>query len=53
MNDECLVTANTTDVDNSQAVSDVFCDNTDCNGVHGILVYVLLPDPMPPIGCSW
>jgi len=47
MNDECLTTANATNVDSIEATSDVFCDNLELNGVHGIVLFIELAAPMP------
>lgn len=47
MYDECIATSNGTNVDDAGASSDVFCDNLDQNGVHGIVVSVELAFDMP------
>ena len=47
MNSECLATANATNVDNLAATSDIFCDTVDVNGVHGLMTFIELSDPMP------
>jgi hypothetical protein len=47
MNAECLATANATNAASPEAASNVYCDNLDLDGVHGIQLVVVLADPAP------